>query len=140
MRRRRIREGGFTLVELMVVIAILGLAATALVLAIPDPGGSLQAEAERFAARALAARDAAIVDSRAVTLQVGAGGYDVASRRGGQWRSVHYDWAASTQVAPSGRVRFDPTGLADPMSLTLRRGKRRVAIEIGHDGEVRVQR
>ncbi len=137
-------RNGFTLVELMVVIVIIGLAATAVVLAMPDPGGSVQAEAERFAARAKAARDAAIVESRPVVLQVGAGGYDVARRSRGQWRSTHHDWVEGTQVeasgATGGRVRFDATGLAEPLFLTLRRGERRVAVEIGADGVVQVRR
>src|SRR5688572_22965984 len=83
-RPRRPRgERGFTLVELIVVIVIIGLAAAAVVLAVPEQGGSLQAEAERFAARAKAARDSAIVESRPVLLTVGPGGYDVARRTGG---------------------------------------------------------
>ena len=47
-------------------------------LAMPEQGGSLQSEAERFAARAKAARDSAIVESRPVALTVGPGGYEVA--------------------------------------------------------------
>ena len=63
------RRNGFTLVELMVVLFIIGLAATAVVLAVPEQGGSLQAEAERFAARAKAARDGiAIPDALAQEL------------------------------------------------------------------------
>ena len=73
-------ERGFTLVELMVVLVIIGLATAAVMLAIPDQGGSLQAEAERFAARAKAARDSAIVESRPAALIVGPAGYDVARR------------------------------------------------------------
>ena len=64
------KESGFTLVELLVVLVIIGLAAAAVVLAIPDPEGSLQTEAERFAARAKAARDLAIVESRPALLRI----------------------------------------------------------------------
>jgi prepilin-type N-terminal cleavage/methylation domain-containing protein len=45
-------ERGFTLVELIVVIIIIGLLAAAAVLAMPEAGGGLRGEAERFAARA----------------------------------------------------------------------------------------
>jgi general secretion pathway protein H len=138
-------ESGFTLIELMVVIVIIGLAAAAVVLAVPERGGSLQAEAERFAARAKAARDAAIVEARPMALQVGAAGYEVARRSGGEWEvTARHNWAEGTNVEAFGqsgaRIRFDSTGLAEPLSLTLRRGERRIAVEIGHDGNVHVRR
>ena len=143
--RRRASECGFTFVELMVVIVIIGLAAAAVVLAIPEPGGSLRAEAERFAARARAARDSAIIESRPVALLVGPGGYDVARRGRGGWQpAAHYDWAEGTGAEAGGgasaRIRFDSTGLADPLHLVLRRGERRIAVAIGADGEIDVRR
>jgi general secretion pathway protein H len=137
---RRSAEHGFTLVEMMVVLVILGLAASAVVLAMPDAGGSLQSEAERFAARAKTARDGAIIESRAASLEVGAAGYDVSRRADGQWQNAaHYDWVDGTTVE-GGRTRFDTTGLADPLYVTLRRGERRVAVEIRGDGTIHVRR
>jgi general secretion pathway protein H len=143
--RARKSERGFTLIELMVVLVILGLATTAVVLAMPERGGSVESEAERFAARAKAARDDAIVESRPVVLLVGAGGYTFAHRRGGQWQAgEQHNWGEGTAVATAGaaegRSRFDSTGLAEPMRVTLRRHERNVAVEIGADGEVHVRR
>src|SRR5436309_12412570 len=105
---------GFTLVELLVVLVIVGLAAAAVILTMPEPGGSLSAEAERFAARTKAARDDAILDARAATVAIGAEGYEVTRRT----ESAHYDWVAGTEPAIAGgrdgRIRFGATGLADP--------------------------
>jgi general secretion pathway protein H len=130
------KRSGFTLVELMVVIVIVGLAAAMVVLAIPERGGSLISEAERFAARAKAARDGAILDSRSATVAVGPDGYEIGA--------AHYDWVEGTRSewigGREGRVRFTATGLADPAQLVLRRGERTVAVRIGEDGNVQIQR
>ena len=143
--RRELRQAGFTLVELMVVIVIIGLAASAVVLAMPETGGSLHAEAERVAARAKAARDSAIVESRPFALQVGEGGYAISRRSGGEWKAgPRHAWAEGTRVEVSGSAtggtRFDSTGLAEPLRVTLRRRDRAVAVDIGQDGRVHVRR
>ena len=135
---------GFTLVELMVVLVIIALAAAAVVLTMPEPGGSVESEAVRFAARTKAARDRAILESRPVAVQVGGGGYDVARRVGGAWQAeAHYDWVDETiaEIAGSGSgsIRFDSTGLAEPAFVVLRRGGRRATVEIGGDGGVHVR-
>jgi general secretion pathway protein H len=129
----------------MVVLVIIGLAGAAVMLAMPEAGGSLAGEAERFAARAKAARDTAILESRPVALQLGRGGYDVARREGGVWRTeAHYDWSERTLPDVGGRpeasVTFDSTGFSEPVRVTLRRGDERRAVDISGDGGVRVVR
>ncbi len=145
MRTSRKRESGFTLVELMVVIVIIGLAAGAVLLAMPEAGGSLLGEAETFAARAKAARDGAILEARPAALRIGSGGYRLSRRVDGAWRSeAAHRWAEGTEAEMAGglngAVRFDATGLAEPAHIILRRGDRRVAVRIGADGDVQVQR
>jgi general secretion pathway protein H len=145
MTHARTEEEGFTLVELMVVLVILGLATATVMLAMPEAGGSLAGEADRFAARAKAARDTAILESRPVALQVGRGGYEVARREGGVWQiQAHYDWAGHTIPDVGGSseasIRFDSTGFAEPSRVTLRRGEERMAVDISGDGGVHVVR
>jgi general secretion pathway protein H len=137
--RKRDEASGFTLVELMVVLVIIGLATAAVIMTLPERGGSLFAEAERFAARTKAARDNAILDSRGATVAIGPGGYQVSRRS----EAAHYDWVAGTEPALTGgrdgRIRFTATGLADPARIVLRRGGRLVAIDVGGDGNVHIQ-
>jgi general secretion pathway protein H len=145
LRKKQRKEKGFTLIELMVVLVIIGLATAAVMLALPQTGGSLAGEADRFAARAKAARDTAILESRAVALQIGRGGYEVARRENDVWRTeAHYAWAQRTVPDVGGSseasIRFDSTGVSEPARVTLRRGAEQMAIDIAGDGGVHVVR
>jgi general secretion pathway protein H len=145
----REREAGFTLVELMVVIAIIGLASAAVVLAMPDPRGRLVDDAEQFAARVRVARHAAVLDARTTSVWVAPGGYGFDMHSGSGWQPMPdkglrvAQWGKGVRPMLAGsdrtRVTFDPTGLADrPLDLRLERDGRIVTVHIGGAGEVRV--
>lgn len=143
------RDAGFTLVELMIVVTIIGLASAAVVLSLPDPRGRLADEASRFALRARAARDLAIVQARPVSIWVTAAGYGFDVRRGGAWAALDdkpfrvTQWGAGTQAvsgsAARDRVVFDSTGIADrPFDVRLLRDGQASDIHVGADGTVKV--
>ncbi|WP_443019513.1 GspH/FimT family pseudopilin [Sphingomonas adhaesiva] len=142
------QAAGFTLIELMVVITVIGLASAAAVLAMPDSRGRLMDEATRFAARTRAAHDSAIIEARPVSLWITATGYGFDRWRGGQWSPIADGglkverWGNGT-AAGNGlvreRVTFDTTGLTDrPITVTLHREGARADVEIAADGSVRV--
>ena len=147
--RRRSGELGFTLVELMVVIAIIGAMAAGVVLAMPDPRGRLSDEAERFAARTVAARDLAILEGRSVALRVTARGYAFDRREGGGWvplsdrsfRAQPWSDGTSALVGQGGTLRtvFDATGQPSaPGGTVLVRDREQIRVTIAADGGVRV--
>lgn len=143
-------ERGFTLVELMIVVTIIGLASAAVVLAMPDPRGRLADEAYRFAARTRAAHDMALVEGRPVSVWVTGGGYGFDRRQARAWIPISDKplrverWAEGTRasiVDPTGRLRitFDSTGLADaPVDLRLTRDRSSAMVHVEADGSVRV--
>ena len=145
--RPRARRAGFTLVELLMVIAILGLAAGAVVLAVPDPRPAVGAEAERFAARLSSARDEAVLSNRPVAVEVTPTGYAFTAFDGAAWSAMSdgpfgpEPWQAGTTVGPpeGARIVFDPTGVAEPSTLTLAREGKGRTVAVDGAGEVTLQ-
>jgi general secretion pathway protein H len=148
MPLRRSAEHGFTLVELLIVLVLLGLASAAVIVALPDPRGSVTAEAERFAARAKAAQDRAVIESRAMAIRVTAAGYGFDRRAKGEWEAIDSEpfndrrWgegiAASVAGSGAARIVFDSTGMADPSTVTFIREGEQATVTIGQDGSIHV--
>ncbi|HEY0926098.1 GspH/FimT family pseudopilin [Brevundimonas sp.] len=138
---------GFTLVELLMVVAIIGLAAGAVVLTLPDPKPAVATEAETFAARLVRAREEAILTNRSVAVEATTQGYAFSTFDGLQWTPLADGpfraeaWSEGATVSPvesAVRVVFDPSGVADPARLTLAREGRSRTVSVDGAGEVRV--
>jgi general secretion pathway protein H len=147
--KRDRKSAGFTLVELMVVLVILGLASAAVVMTIPDPNGRVLDDMQRFAARVSAARDNAIIEARPMSVWVAPSGYGFAQRIEGDWVPlddepfVTTDWRhqAIALVGSNGpaRIVFDTTGAAvAPLTVTLVRNDARSSVTVAANGEVTI--
>lgn len=143
------RAAGFTLVEMLVVLVIVGLLGTAVLLTAPVGQDPLVQASERLGAQLVRARDEAILGARAVEVTLDARGYGFAVERldGSQPLQVRplQDTAWPDAVAlllPRGTeraiVRFDPIGAAEPATLLLTSDGRRARIDVDGAGAVHV--
>lgn len=140
-------DAGFTLVELMIVLVIIGLMASVVMLSLPDGSSALEDDAQRFAARTAALRDNAILQSRPMAIQVTPSGYSFLERRQGSWTvmddkpfiSTSWSDGVGAVVSETGSllISFESTGLpSDPARVILQRGSLRRAITIAPMGAV----
>lgn len=145
---RRAGERGFTLVELMVVLAIMALAATAVVLTIPGEERTVRSEADRLAARLAAARDVAVIEGRGVAVSFAPSGYGFERRIEGAWQPLpgrafeRRSWPGGVRfVAGDGqgaaRIIFDRVGTSPtPQAVVLSGGDAREIVRVSATGEV----
>ena len=142
-------EAGFTLVELMIVLFIIGLTASLVVLTVSIGGNALEEDAQRFAARTAALRDNAILQSRPMAVQVTPSGYSFLERRKGSWSVledrpfVSTNWASGVTPALDDRgsllISFESTGLpGDPGEIILIHEDQERRIIIAPMGDVRL--
>lgn len=157
-------QAGFTLVELMVVLAIMGLAAAAVVLTMPSQDQNMRQEADRLAVRLAAVRDLAVVEGRGTAAVISPSGYWFEQRTRGEWQMLHgrafaqHDWPQDIRIVVDGarsdgsvsgvsgggqtRILFSRLGTTPtPQSLTMLAASAdaegaRENIHIGASGEI----
>ena len=143
----RRKANGFTLVELMVVLAIMALAATAVVLTIPGEERTVRSEADRLAARLAAARDIAVIEGRSVAVRFAPSGYGFERRIAGEWQPLpgrafeQRNWPADVHLSVGGqgaaRILFDRVGTSPtPQVLLLAGGDAREMVRVSATGEI----
>ena len=142
---------GFTLVEMLVALVIMGLLAATVVLTWPA-GSALRDDAAALAARATLAAEESILSGTAMGLDVNAQGYAFYRIENGTWREVDDERAFRRQTWREGVVPhirregfgandrrgdakaispslvFDPTGLVPAFSVTLAEGASRLMV------------
>ena len=151
VNRRYSHEAGFTLVEMMAVLVIVGLASALVVLTLPAPESDAEKSAERFAALVQRAAEEAVISGNVVGVRVDGAGYDFQRWRGGAWiampgfRAVQWPSGVIVNVSSDALsaerlevldeedapplIRFDSTGGSTPFRVQISRGQQRFVFE-----------
>lgn len=140
---------GLSLVETLIVLAILALSASLVILTLPDMQGRKDPvrELETFLETA---EQRALVTGRPVALIRGQKGTGLAILNHGSWQTIPnanlprglsvepaYPGEEQDKEAPSPLIIFDPLGHTAPVSLILISETQRRSVTFGADGEVR---
>jgi general secretion pathway protein H len=142
-------DAGFTLIEMMAVLAVVGLTAGAILLTAPDSRRGLIQEAERFAAGLVRAKEEAVLTNRTIDVRITAEGYAFgATTRGVRipfqqrpFAAVEWNEDTTAIVSEAGdrsRIIFDSTGIATPATVDLFRNEGHVRVSIDVAGSIRI--
>lgn len=152
--KRLAPDAGVTLVEAMMALMIVAMAAGAVILLAPGPDSKVREEAERLAARAVLASEESIIANRTTALVVTADGYGFERLEENGWAPAPHGSPLAFRRWPDGfearvesggdendpRVaRFDALGGATPASLVVTGAGAQWRVEVDGQGGVNVE-
>jgi general secretion pathway protein H len=157
--RRRAGDDGYTLIEALVTLTVLGLMAGVVVLSAPGPDRRAREAAEILAARLSHAGEESIIVNKPIAFFVTAKGYGFSELDERGWRIVERRSPLAFRAWPDGAefrlegmpaeqlqredgraIRFDPVGEATPAHIVLTLSGARFDIVVDGQGRASVAR
>ena len=150
MRRCTAKEAGFTLVEILCVLVVIGLMSSVVVLSIPQPKSELEKQAELLSGQLNALAQDGLISGSVTAAGFSKDGYALYSYENSEWaEKASADWSGSYRLTLSrGTAKLDmpktaepimlfqPTGLSTPFELTLSDRETRYALKTEGDGRI----
>jgi general secretion pathway protein H len=156
---------GFTLVETLVVVLIMGLLAGAVVFTAPGAGGKLRDDARKLAARTTLIGQESIVSGLPMGMKLTHEGYVFFRMESGIWEEMigekiflRHSWpqdvvvqigqvenqvtrtpSVATPVPETPNVIFDPTGISTPFVVSLSMGEETYVVSKNEKGDIVVR-
>jgi len=154
--RRPAPDAGFTLIEALMALLIVGLLAGAVALSAPAPDARARSAAQTLAARMVLAGDESVMRNRTIGLSLSEEGYGFSSLEREGWRPIETTTPLRYHAWPSGvtaqvlraqagdeetiAARFDVMGGATPLRVQVDGGAGAWLVTLGADGGVDVAR
>ena len=147
---RPAKDAGFTLVELLTVLVIIGLMASAVVMAIPRAKPAINTHTENALLGLNRAAQKSLVSGRPQAWGLSKDGYAIYDFVDGEWlKTASADWPDSLRIEfirQNAEIKlgdeilplvvFEPTGLSTPFELRLEDGSRQEILRSAGDGRV----
>lgn len=152
----RVKQAGFTLVEVMMSMMIIGLMTGMVVLNLPEADDSWETQGRVIASKLKIASQSAMIANHTIGIRFSKNGYRIVRFVGGEWRTIEiFDFPAevpltlalvrngaeidlkAAEKAKLPVIRYDPTGLATPFDLTIDGYGRTMRFEGAADGSVK---
>lgn len=148
MRRRTAKESGFTLVEILCVLVVIGLMSSVVVLSIPQPKSELEKQAELLSGQLNALAQDGVISGSVTAAGFSKEGYALYAFENSEWATLAQgEWHDSyrlTLTRASAKldvpkttepiILFQPTGLSTPFELMLSNSETKYTLKTAGDG------
>lgn len=150
MGRRITKESGFTLVEILCVLVVIGLMSSVVILSIPQPKSLLDKQAETLTGQMNALAQDSLVSGSVAAAGFSKDGYALYTFENSEWMErISGEWQDGyrmTLTRASAKldlpkttepiILFQPTGLSTPFELTLSDRETKYSLATQGDGRV----
>ncbi|NNC38118.1 MAG: prepilin-type N-terminal cleavage/methylation domain-containing protein [Hyphomonadaceae bacterium] len=153
--RKRSKQAGFTLVEVLMSMLIIGLMTGIVVLNLPEGDDPWEDQARELASKFQIASQSAMISNQSIGIKISKQGYEIVRFVAGDWVEIEGsefsgDIPISIELVQNGAkidlkaaaktevpvIRYDATGLATPFELTIDGYGRSMQFVGGPDGTV----